>query len=102
MRKYEITYSQKAIEDLQILSEYIFHTCSAPQTARIYAQNIVDLINSLKNSAESYPLFNRRSFLKYGYNVRRINYKKMAIIYTIHGKTVLIHRIISGAVLSEM
>ncbi len=81
MIKYKIIYSDSAINDLQNLAEYIVYTCKAPVISKEYAQGIIKTINSLSNVAESLPLYNRKSFIQYGFNVRRINYKKMSIIY---------------------
>jgi len=102
MRKYKIVYSDQAISDLQSLAEYIIFTCKAPKTSKEYAEGIVKTINSLSFSADSVALYNRKSLSKYGYNTRRINYKKMAIIYTIHGNTVLIQRIVSGTIITVL
>ena len=102
MTNFKVVYSDVAIDDLHALSHYIIENCKAPITSREYAKGIVTTINSLSYLADSLPLFRRKSFAKYGFNVRRINYKKMAIIYSIHGKVVLIQRIIPGALIIEM
>jgi len=39
--------------------------------------------------------------LKYGFFVRRINYKKMAILYTVYEDTVLIHRVVAGSMITD-
>jgi hypothetical protein len=59
-------------------------------------------LKSLSHSAESYPISSLKAILQYGYNARRINYKKMAIIYTVHQKTVLVRRVIPGALIPEL
>ena len=38
----------------------------------------------------------------YGTNARRINYKKMAIIYTVHDNIVYIHRIIPASLITSL
>jgi len=38
----------------------------------------------------------------YGVNARRINFKKMAIIYTIHGSTVYVHRVIAASMITDL
>jgi hypothetical protein len=38
----------------------------------------------------------------YGPNVRRMNYKKMAIIYTINQDTIFIHRVIASKMIIGM
>jgi len=102
MKKYEIVYSENAIDDLKNLAKYIIYTCKSPQTSRVYAQCIINTINGLAYSAESIPLYKRKALSHYGNSVRRINYKKMAIIYTISGNLVVIQRIIPGALFTEL
>jgi len=101
MKNYEIVYSEEAIDDLMNLANYIIYTCKAPRTSSIYAKNIVNTINNLAYIADSIPLYNRKSFFQYGNSVRRINYKKMAILFTIFGNKVIIQRIIPGALFME-
>jgi len=101
MKNYEIVYSEKAIDDLNNLANYIIYTCKAPITSSLYAKNIINTINNLAYIAESIPLYNRKSLLQYGNSVRRINYKKMAIIYSVSGNFVIIQHIIPGALFTE-
>ena len=42
---------------------------------------------------------NEKSLLKYGFFVRRVNYKNMAILYTVFGDIVFIHRIIASSMI---
>ena len=102
MIRYEIVYSETAINDLLNLANYIIYSCKAPNTSKEYAQSIVKTINDLSHLAESLLLYNRKPFIQYGFNVRRINYKKIIIIYTVHENLVLIQRIISGSLISEI
>jgi hypothetical protein len=102
MRSYTIRTSEQAHIDIENLHFFIFETCKSPITSKRYIEGLFHKIISLSNSAESHPTTTLNSVLKYGYNARRINYKKMAIIYTVHQKTVLIHRVIPGALISEL
>ncbi|MDR0371562.1 MAG: hypothetical protein LBH80_06895 [Prevotellaceae bacterium] len=52
------------------------------------------------NHNKSYPVQTNRSLLQYGINVRRINYKRLAIIYTVHEDIVYIHRIVASSMLT--
>ncbi len=65
-------------------------------------QGLFNQIKSLTHTAESYPISATKTISHYGYNARRINYKKMAIVYTVHGKTVLIHRVLPSALISGL
>ena len=100
MNKYTIIYSETSKKDIDVLANYIIDKCKAPKTAVEYTQGLFKKINSLKNSADSYALYNRKSLQQYGWDLRRINYKKMAILYTIHGNTVLIRRILPSAMIT--
>ena len=97
-----IEYTDTANDDLKNLAYAITHEYKSPVTAFHYVQGIKDEIKLLKRSPESYPVQTRRSLLQYGSNVRRINYKKMAIIYTVHGDIVYIHRIIPASMITGL
>lgn len=100
MKSFTIRISQQADIDIESLHFYISEICKSPETAKRYIDGLIFQIKSLAHSAESYPITNQKSILHYGYNARRIHYKKMAIIYTVHDKTVLIHRVIPGALIT--
>ncbi len=90
----------QADNDIENLHFYIFENCKSPITAKRYIDGIFHQIKALSHSAESFPISANKFILQYGYNARRINYKKMAIIYTVHGKTVLIRRVIPGSLIT--
>ena len=64
-------------------------------------KKLFNKIKSLTYSPDSFPLYTRKSSIQYGFIVRRIIYKKMIIIYTIHGNIVLIQRILSGSLIID-
>ena len=94
MNTYMLRISKKADKDIENLHFYIFEICKSPITAKRFIEGLYSTIKSLAYSAESFPISNLKSILLYGYNARRINFKKVTIIFTIHGNTVLIHRVI--------
>ena len=102
MKSYTIRISKQADFDIENLHFYICEICKSPITSKRYIEGIYYKIKSLTHSAESYPISSINSILKYGYNARRINYKRVAIIYTVHQKTVFIHRVISGTLITEL
>lgn len=102
MKVYAIRISIQADIDIENLHFYIFENCKSPITAKLYIEGIYNRMKSLSHSAESLPISTKKSVLQYGYNARRINFKKMAIIYTVHGKTVLIRRVIPGAIITGL
>jgi len=98
--KYNIAYSPEADKDWYELFEVIAYEYNAPSTAFKYVQELIETIEQLQTIAESFPIQTYRSFLKYGQFVRRINYKQMAIIYTVHGDMVYIHRIVPASMIT--
>jgi hypothetical protein len=99
--KFQILYSEVAKEDIRDLTNYIVTTCKAPLTSTVYMKGLFKTINGLQKSADAHPISTGKFSKRYGWNARRINHKKMAIIYTIHDHSVLINRIISGALVFE-
>ncbi len=76
MKSYTIRISKQADIDIENLHLYIFEICKSPVTSKRYVEGIFNKIKSLTHSAESYPITSFKSILQYGYNARRINYKK--------------------------
>lgn len=99
---YRVKLSNEAERDFH---EYIYHIHTvyhAPLTALKHYAGLTKSIHSLKRFPESYPVQTSGPFLRYGTNVRRINYKKMTIIYTVHGDIVYIHRIIPANLITSL
>ena len=96
---YKLIITDRAQEDIDRYIDTIIYTYDAPITAK---KHYDDLYNVLKK-IEQYPMINQirhSSFLlQYGYNVRRVNYKKMAILYTVNGCIIYVHRVIAGSLL---
>lgn len=102
MTRYRIVYSPEANNDIVELTNVITYDYSAPLTAFRYVQGLKETIELLTKFPKSYPLQTRTSLSRYGQNVRRINYKRMAIIYTVHGNIVYIHRIIPASIITSL
>ena len=78
------------------------YDCDAPATATKHALEINNIIDDLSKNPFVYAVRNNTSLLKYGLNVRRVNYKRMAIIYTIPGDVVYIHRILAQSMITGL
>ena len=102
MSQYQILFTEEAKKDIKQLSDVIKYQYKSPLTAFKYIQGLVDEIKILSVSAESYIIQTRKSFTKYGYNVRKVNYKKMSILYTVSNKTVYIHRVIPASTIADI
>jgi len=100
MRKYKIVYTQEASEDLDNLFNAIIVDYQSPLTAFRYTQGIINTIESLAIVPTAFAIRHNQSLQQYGFNVRRVNYKKMAIICTINDNMIFIHRIIAGSLIT--
>ena len=98
---YKIEYSKQAEVDIEKLHVFIAAEYKAPLTAFRYVQGLIDTINSLKFHADVYAFYNSNFAKQYGNNVKRVNYKKMAVFFTIFERTVYIHRIIPSLIITE-
>jgi plasmid stabilization system protein ParE len=99
MKAYKIIFSEEANQDIQKLFDFIHLTYRAPLTAKRYVNGLFATIDLLSHSSHSYPIQHQKSFLKYGFDVRRISYKKMVIIFTMHHDIVFIHRIMASSLI---
>ena len=93
MRQFEISVTSKALSDVDKLRFAIVFKYRAPLTAKRYLKGLNDTIQSLKIGADSIQIDTNLSAL-YGFDIRRVNYKEMAILYSIEGNVVIIQRII--------
>ena len=95
MKRFNIEFTEGAREDYRNLLHIINDKYKAPITARKYTNELINEVFKLKTTAESIPFCSQLSIIaKYGYNARRINYKKMAIIYIVDENIVVIEAII--------
>ncbi|MCM1035588.1 MAG: type II toxin-antitoxin system RelE/ParE family toxin [Paludibacter sp.] len=93
----KIELSPNAREDLLQLSDVITFDYFSPLTAKRYIEGLNKTINSLSLFPDRHPI-QRRKYIRqmYGTDIRRVNYKKMAILYTFNNDVVYIVRIMSG------
>jgi hypothetical protein len=102
MKKYDIKYSNISNNDLENLAYAIAVTYKSPLTSFRYVQGIINTINNkLRKNPKIYPIQFNQSLMQYGLFVRRVNYRKMAIIYTVNDHTVTIQRIIASALITQ-
>ena len=76
MKRYEVIISENAQQDLRDLSNTIMFEYKSPITAIKYLRGIYDVLRWLSSNAESIKIQSSKSFTKFGFNTRRINYKK--------------------------
>lgn len=89
----EIKFTEKALKDLYELDYTIRYNYQAPLTAERYLTGLKQTIQELSQAADLSVVQSKLS-LKYGVEVRRINYKEMAVLYSIEEDVVIVHRIL--------
>ena len=97
MNTYRISIHPFAQGDLNDIYQYIKDVFKAPLTAQRFVYNLVANIQTLSYRADtigfcSHPYLTRL----YGKNIKRINFKKIAIIFVIDGEDVLVLRILNA------
>jgi len=100
MRKYIVRLTDKALQDIENVHDYIAYELFEPITADKYIRGIYDCIKYLSFYGASIAISERDFLLsKFGKTVRNINYKKMAIIYTIENNQIIVQRVVAGSVI---
>lgn len=102
MNRYKIIFSEQSEIDMKKLEDVISFDYKVPLTAFRYLQGLKNEINQLSKTAESFPIQTGLYFRQYGNNVRRINYKRMTVIYNVYSNTVYIRRILPSNTITEL
>jgi hypothetical protein len=100
MKKYTIIITEKAKADMQVFYNYIFYEYKQSLTA---LHNRIELRKTIQKLSvyAGFIAVSRSAYIQSlcGPGARRVNYKKMAIIYVIHNDYVFIQRVIAGALI---
>lgn len=99
MKRYAVRITKSAQNDIYQVIDHISNIYKAPLTAEKFLIGLYDTIFSLENSAESILISTKTDILKYGINARSIVFKKLIIVYTVHGKIAFVRTVISGALI---
>jgi len=97
---YQLKLSTEAEKDFEIYIDYILIDCDMPMTAAKHKAGILEILLSLTENPQINPIRDTPFLHKFGKNVRRVNYKKMAIIYTIDENVVYVYRIIASSMIA--
>jgi plasmid stabilization system protein ParE len=81
-----------AQEDINQYIEIIIHTCDEPQTAKKYYDALYNELRRIEKYPKANAIIHNNSF-PYGINVRRADFNKTAVLYTVNGHTVYVHRV---------
>ena len=93
MRHFRVIVQSSAQQDVARLNDYIERVCAAPLTARRYYEGLMARLRKLEHGAMLARVSSELSE-QMGLEIRRANYKAMAILYSVDGDVVYIHRII--------
>jgi plasmid stabilization system protein ParE len=98
--KYLVRITDTALQDIENVHDYIAYELFEPITADKYIRGIYDAIKYLSFYGVSTAVSERDFLLlQYGSTVRNIQYKKMAIIYTIGNNEIIIQRIVPASLI---
>ena len=100
MKKYTIIISERAKTDIEFFFHHICNVYKRPLTAVRNRQGLYDTISQLSASAGSIAI-SQSDYIQSHFEVgaRRINYKKMAIIFVVEEHYVYIKRVIAGSII---
>ena len=101
MKKFVISFSSNALEDINRLENIIIGHYKAPLTAVKYIQGLKDTIKLLANFPDAFPFNTIKSLQKYGPFSRHVSYKQMTIIFTVYKGTVYIHSIVPSKSITQ-
>jgi len=94
MKKYNIHFKAEAYDDFNDIAESIYFVSQSFQIAEKYAKGILSTINDLSKFGGSIALCQNKSITDvYGKFVRRVDYKKVSIIYVIDDGDIYILKI---------
>jgi len=91
--RYTLRYKSKAYSDVTLFKEFILKECAAPLTAKRQFESLDAHLKWISEYAEL-PGIDVELSIKYGRIMRNVTFgKKMAILYSVEGNIVYIHRI---------
>ncbi len=98
-----VRISDNALSDIDNLFYVISEEYDMKKTAAKYISGLFEKIKTLSKFPEiGTPCMNRSITSQYGYSVRRVNYKKMAIIYSFFNNEIVIERIIAQSAIKGL
>ena len=98
---YYIKVSDEAKADFREYIRFILVDCSNAVAAAEHYAGIQNTIKELRKNPYVNAVRYDKSLQRYGSDVRRVNFKKMAIIYTITENNIYVHRIIAGGMITD-
>jgi len=95
---YILEYSNDAKSDIDNIAHWIAEEKGMPDTAFEYMSRLSKAIKEMAKHPMAYSIrTSPTSIFKYGLNVRRMNFEKLAVLFVIKDdNTVYIHRVIAA------
>ena len=95
---YVLEYSDEAKSDIDNIAYWIAKEKGMPKTAFNYMRRLSKAIKEMAKYPMAYSIRTSPiAILKYGLNVRRMNFEKFAVLFVIKDEnTVYIHRVIAA------
>jgi plasmid stabilization system protein ParE len=100
-RQYNLIITDAAQNDIDGYIDTIIYTYDAPITAKKHYDGLYDELRRIQKAPLINAIRHNASLLQYGTNVRRANYKKMTIIYTVYGYSIYVHRVIAQSMILD-
>lgn len=95
MKKLKLEYSPEAKEDMRDLTYTIVYKYKSPKTATTYVHSVRNTIYGLR-TFHNYARCPWMAHL-YGPDVRRVSHGNTSIIFSVHGDTVYVHRVMPSS-----
>ena len=94
MRACRVFINKSALDDIDDVAEGIFYVSKSISIAEKYIDGLYAAIQKLSIYGAYLPLCQNEDVIaKYGKYIRRMNYKKIAVLFYVNGDTVLIQEI---------
>lgn len=93
MARFQIILTDAAQMDIRNLRDAIKDSYRAPLTAKRYVADLNAKMQWLADGADYFPIVPELSY-QLGLEIRRLNFKRMAILYSVEDDKVFVHRII--------
>ncbi|MCQ2339269.1 MAG: type II toxin-antitoxin system RelE/ParE family toxin [Paludibacteraceae bacterium] len=95
MARFRILVTNTAERDIVSIVQYIREELHSPLTAKRYYEGLMEHLQWLEEHASVLPIQPDAPLYNDGLPIRRLNYKNVAIIYTISGRDVYVYHIIA-------
>ena len=92
MKRFQVEVSPETQRDVTKLNDFIELKCAAPLTAKRYHAGLIRKMKKLEKEALLNAVEPELSE-QFGEEIRRVNYKEMAILYSVRGEVAYIQRI---------